>query len=133
VPKPKVLKLAEANKCDKGKVDSAADEDRQRQVGAVSRPRAIAQSAPPVVITGKRLATTSQGPAGDSCSNSINTQKQRLAQQSEPGMQGPRPDQRQQGGRGPQQKQQLQATTGREPQQRKQQAAVERRGPQQKQ
>jgi peptidoglycan lytic transglycosylase A len=151
VPKPKVLELVEASKHDKGKVDSATDEDRRRQ--AVARkppPRDCAagsgidcggKSAPPVAITSKRLATTSQGPAGGNQlqqhqqqQQQQQSQKQRLAQQSLPGMQGRRPDQQQRTqSRGPQEKQRLQATAGREPQQRQQQAAIERRGPQQKQ
>jgi membrane-bound lytic murein transglycosylase A len=147
-PKPKVLKLAEANKHDKGKVDSAADEDRQRQVGARKPPsRDCAtgagidcgrKSAPPVAITSKRLATTSQGSVGDKQQQQQQhqqqqSQKQRLAQQRQPGMQSRGPDQQLGKSRRPQQKQQLQATAGREPQQRQQQAAIERRGSQQKQ
>jgi len=147
VPKPKVLELAEVSKHDKGKVDSAADEDRQRQVG-VRRPppRDCAtgsgidcgrKSAPPVAITSRRLATTSQGPVGGNQQQQHQQQqgqKQQLTQQPQPGVQGRAPHQQRPGtqGRGPQQKKQLQATAGREPQRRQQQAAVERRGPQQK-
>jgi membrane-bound lytic murein transglycosylase A len=175
-PKPKILELVEANKHHNGKVDVTTDEDRQRQVGARKPPSRDCttgsgidcgpKSAPPVAITGKRLATTSQGPVGGNQlqqHQQQHSQKQRLAQQSQPGIQGRRSDQQQQGaqGRGPQQKQQpptiegrgpqqkrqpnategrgaqqkehLQATAGREPQQRQQRAAIERRGPQQKQ
>src|SRR5262245_32184294 len=148
-PKPKILELVEANKHDNGKVDVTTDKDRQRQVGARKPPAGDCatgsgidcgrKSVPPVAITSKRLATTSQGPAGGNQlqqhqQQQQQSQKQRLAQQSQPGMQGRRPDQ-QQGtqSRGPQQNEHPQATAGREPQQRQQQAAIERRGPQQKQ
>src|SRR5262249_19427969 len=150
-PKPKILELVEANKHDNGKVDVTTDKDRQRQVGARKPPaRDCAtgsgidcgrKSAPPVAITSKRIATTSQGPADGNQQHQHlqkqqqqQSQKQRLAQQPQPGMQGRRPDQ-QQGtqSRGPQQNEHLQATAGREPQQRQQPAAIERRGPQQKQ
>jgi peptidoglycan lytic transglycosylase A len=171
VPKPKILELVEANKHDNGKVDVTTDEDRQRQVGARKPPSRDCATgsgidcgrkfAPPVAITSKRLATTSQGPAGGNQlqqHQQQQSQKQRLAQQSQPGIQGRRSDQQQQGaqgrgpqqkqqpptteGRGPQQKQQPKATGGREPQQKEhpqatagrepQQAGIERRGPQQK-
>jgi len=146
-PKPKILELVEANKHDNGKVDVTTDEDRRRQVVARKPPpRDCAtgsgidcgrKSAPPAAIPSQRIATISQGPAGGNQQQQHQQpqgQKQRLAQQLRPGMQGRRPDQ-QQGtqSRRPQQKQQLQATAGREPQQRQQQAAIERRGPQQKQ
>jgi peptidoglycan lytic transglycosylase A len=173
--KPKILELVTASKHDNGKVDVTTDEDRQRQVGARKPPtRDCAtgsgvdcgrKSAPPVTITSKRLATTSQGQLQQHQQQpqQQQSQKQRLAQQSQPGIQVRRSDQQQQGaqgrgpqqkqqpptteGRGPQQKQQskategrgaqqkehLQATVGREPQQRQQQTAIERRGPQQKQ
>ena len=149
VPKPKVLELIEVNKHDKGKVDSATDEDRQRQVGIRKpSPRDCTtgsgidcgrKSAPPVTAMSKRLATTSQGPADGNQrqqhqEQQQQSQKQRLAQQSLPGMQSRRPDQ-QQGTQShePQKPQPLQATAGREPQHRQQQAATDRRGPQQKQ
>jgi peptidoglycan lytic transglycosylase A len=149
VPKPKVPDLVEVNKHNKGKVDSAPDEDWRRQAGARKPPpRDCAtasgidcgrKSAPPVTIMSKRLLTTGQGPAGDNQQQQHQQQqqqgkKQQLALQPQPGMQSRRPDQ-QQGtqSRGPQQKQQLQATAGREPQQRQQQAAIERRGLQQQQ
>jgi peptidoglycan lytic transglycosylase A len=118
-PKPKVLELVEVSKHDKGKVDSAADEDRQHR-----------KSAPPVAIMSKRLPTTGQGPAGGKQlqqHQQQQDQKQELTHQPQQGVQS-----RGQG-RGPQQKQQLQATAGREPHQRQQQADIERRGPQQKQ
>src|SRR6266446_6933916 len=118
-PKPKVLELVEVSKHDKGKADSAADEDRQHR-----------KSAPPVAIMSKRLPTTGQGPAGGKQlqqHQQQQDQKQELTHQPQPGVQS-----RGQG-RGPQQKQQLQATASREPQQRQQQAAIERHGPQQKQ
>src|SRR5262249_51202041 len=143
-PKPKALELAEVSKHDKGKVDSAPDEDGRRQVQARKPPsRDCAtgsgtdcgrKSAPPVAITSKRLATTSQGPVGDKRQQQHQQQgqKKQLAQQPQPGMQSRGPDQQQGKSRWPQQKQQLQATAGREPQQRQQQAAIERRGSQQK-
>jgi membrane-bound lytic murein transglycosylase A len=143
-PKPKALELAEVSKHDKDKVDSAAAEDRQRQVGAGKLPaRDCAtgpgidcgrKSAPPVAITSKRLATTSQAPVGDKRQQQHQQQgqKQQLAQQPHPGMQSWGPDQQQGKSRRPQQKRQLQATAGREPQQRQQQAAIERRGSQQR-
>jgi membrane-bound lytic murein transglycosylase A len=126
-PKPKVLELVEVSKHDKGKVDSAADEDRQHR-----------KSVPPVAIMSKRLPTTGQGPAGGKQlqqHQQQQDQKQELTHQPQPGVQSRGPRQQQPGsqGRGPQQKQQLQATAGREPQQRQQQAAIERHGPQQKQ
>jgi membrane-bound lytic murein transglycosylase A len=126
-PKPKVLELVEVSKHDKGKVDSAADEDRQHR-----------KSAPPVAIMSKRLPTTGQGPTGGKQlqqHQQQQDQKQELTHQPQPGVQSRGPHQQQPGsqGRGPQQKQQLQATAGREPQQRQQQAAIERHGPQHKQ
>ena len=158
VPKPKALELA--NKRDNGKVDVTTNEDRHRQVGARKPPPRDCttgsgidcgrRSAPPVAITSKRLATTSQAPVGGNQQQQHQQQqdqKQRLAQQSQPGIQGGRSDQQRHGaqGRGPQQKQQpptggrgaqqqehLQVTAGREPQLRQQQAAIERRRPQQK-
>ena len=66
--KPKVLQLAEINKHNKGKVDSAPDEDWPRQIGARKPPpRDCAvdcghKSA--VAIMNKHLPTTSQGPTG---------------------------------------------------------------------
>jgi membrane-bound lytic murein transglycosylase A len=132
VPKPKVLELVEANKHYNGKVDVTTDEDRQRQVGARKPPpRDCAtgsgidcgrKSAPPVAIASKRLATTSQGPVGGNQlqqHQQQQSQKQRLAQQSQP-IQGRRSDQQQQGaqGRGPQQKQQRPTTEGRGAQQK---------------
>ena len=146
-PKPKALELAEVSKYAKGKVDSAAAQDKQRQVGARKLPsRDCAtgpgidcgrKSAPSVAITSKRLTTTSQAPSGDKPQQQQQhqrqqSQKQQLAQQPQPGVQGRGPEQQQGKSRGPRQKQQLQATAGREPQQRQQQAAIERRGPQQK-
>ena len=145
LPKPKALELAEVSKHDKGKVDSAAAEDRQRQVGARKPPaRDCAtgpgidcgrKSAPPVVSTSKRFATTSQAPVDDKRQQQHQQQgqKQQQAQQPQPGMQSRGPDQQQGKSRRPQPKQQLQATAGREPQQRQQQTAIERRGSQQKQ
>src|SRR5262249_20522595 len=126
-PKPKVLELVEVSKHDKGKVDSAADADRQHR-----------KSAPPVAIMSKRLPTTGQEPADGKQLQQHQQQqaeKQELNHQPQPGVQSRAPHQQQLGsqGRGPQQKQQLQATAGREPQQRQQQAAIERHGPQQKQ
>jgi membrane-bound lytic murein transglycosylase A len=176
VPKPKVLELVEANKHDNGKVDVTPDKDRDRQAGARKPPPRDCttgsgidcgrKSAPPVAITSKHLATTSQRLVGGNQlqqHQQQQSQKQRLAQKSQPAIQGLRSDQQQQGaqgrgpqqkqqpptteGRGPQQKQQPKATdgrgaqqkehpqvtAGREPQQRQQQAAIERRVPQQKQ
>src|SRR5262249_1051398 len=119
-PKPKTLELAEVSKYDKGKV--AADEDKQRQVAARKLPsRDCAtgpgidcgrKSAPPVAITSKRLATTSQASVGDK--RQQQHQQQELAQQTQPEMQSRGPDQQQGKSRWPQQKQQLQATAGRE-------------------
>jgi membrane-bound lytic murein transglycosylase A len=146
-PKPKALELVAVNKHDKGRVDSAAAADSQRQVGdRKPPPRDCAtgsgidcgrKSVPPLAIMSKRLATTGQGPAVGNQQRQHQQQpgqKQQLAQQPQPGMQSRGPDQ-QQGtqSRGTQQKQQLQATAGREPQQRQQRTAIERRGPQQKQ
>jgi membrane-bound lytic murein transglycosylase len=173
-PKPKILELMEANKHDNGKVDVTTDEGRQRQVGTRKPPpRDCAtgsgvdcgrKSVPSAAIMSKRQPTTVQGPAGGNQlqQHQQQTQKQRLAQQSQPGIQGLRSEPQQQGaqGRGPQQKQQppttegrgpkqkqqpkgtegrggqqkehLQTTAGRERQQRQQQAAIERHGPQQK-
>jgi len=142
VPKPKVLELIEVNKHDKGKVDSATDEDRQRHVGIRKpSPRDCQsgsgvdcgrKSAPSVAVTSKRLATTSQGPADGNQwqqQQQQQGQKERLAQQPQPGVNGRRPDQQQGKSHRPQQPQPLQATAGGEPQQ----AATERRGPRQKQ
>src|SRR5262249_37779755 len=139
-PKPKALELAEVSK------HSAADGDRQRQVGARKPPsRDCAtgpgidcgrKSAPPVVITSKGLATTSQGPVGgNQLQQQQQSQKQRLAQQPQPGIEGRRSDPQQQGAqrRGPQQKQQTPSTEGRGPQQKQQPPTIEGRGPQQKQ
>src|SRR5258708_4043481 len=127
LPKPKVLELVEVSKHDKGKVDSAADEDRQHR-----------KSAPPVAIMSKRLPTTGQGPAGGKQlqqHQQQQDQKQELTHQPQPGVQSRGPRQQQPGsqGRGPPQRQQRQATASREPQPRQQQAAIERHGPQQKQ
>src|SRR5262245_37886446 len=110
VPKPKVLELIEVNKHDRGKVDSATDEDKQRQ-GGIRKPSPRdcktgsgvdcgRKSAPSVAVTSKRLATTSQGPADGNQwqqhqEQQQQNQKQRLAQQSQPGMQSRRPDQQQ--------------------------------------
>src|SRR5262249_61642745 len=73
VPKPKALEFIEVNKHDKGKVDSATDEDKQRQVGIRKpSPRDCKtgsgmdcgrKSASPVTVMSKRLATISQAPA----------------------------------------------------------------------
>jgi hypothetical protein len=144
VPKPKVLELIEVNKHDKGKVDSATDEDRQRQVGTRKpSPRDCTtgsgvdcgrNSAPSVAVTSKRLATTNQKPADGNQrrqhqEQQQHSQKQQLTQQPQLGVQGRRPDQQQGKSHRPQQPQPLQATAGGEPQQ----AATERRGPRQKQ
>jgi len=129
VPKPKVPELVEVNKHDKGKVDSAADEDRQRQVGARKPPpRDCAtgsgigcgrKSVPSVAFMSKRLPTTGHGPAGGNQQQQHQQQqgkKQQLTQQPQPGVQGRAPHQQLPGtqDREPQQKKQLQATAGRE-------------------
>src|SRR5262249_49405834 len=145
LPPPKPKALAEVSKHDKGKVDSAAAEDRQRQFGARKLPaRDCAtgsgidcgrKSAPSVVITSKRLATTSRGPAGDKPQQQQHQQqgqKQLLAHQAQPGMQSGGPDQQQGKSRGPQLKQQPKATEGRGPQQKQQPPTTEGRGAQQK-
>jgi hypothetical protein len=159
VPKPKVLQLAEADKHNKAKVDSAPDEDWPRQVGA-RRPsqRDCATGSgidcgrkSAVAMVSKHLPTTSQGTAGGNGQQKREQQdgqKQKVAQKPQPGMQG-RPDQQQPRtqGRDPQQKQQPQAmerhrpqhnlqpptTESREARQKQAPQAVERRGPQQKQ
>src|SRR5262245_2565178 len=148
VPKPKVLELVEANKHDNDKIDVTPDKDRQRQAGARKPPARDCgtgsfdcgrKSAPPVAIMSKRLPTTGHGTPGDNQQQQQQQhqqqqgQKQQLAQQRQPGTQSRGPDQQQAKGRGPQQKQQLQATAGREPQQRQQPLAIESRGPHQKQ
>jgi peptidoglycan lytic transglycosylase A len=161
-PKPEVLKLVEANKHDKAKVDSASDEDGRRQLQARKPPsRDCAtgsgidcgrKSAPPVAIMSKPLPTSGQGPTGGRQQQQHQQQqgqKQQLTQQLQPGMQSRGPDQQQGKSRGPQQKQQLQATAGRaatevraggnQQQQQKQQLAqqpqpgVQGRGPHQPQ
>src|SRR6266487_4369965 len=89
---------------------------------------------------GGREPTTGQGPAAGN--QQRQGQQQQSDQQQQPGMQGRGPDQRQQGGRGPQQgtesrapqhRQQPQAPEGRAPQQKQQPQATEGRAPQQKQ
>src|SRR5262249_28420842 len=135
VTKPKVLEFVEANKHDNGEVDVTTDKDRQREAAPRKPPSRHGstrpgidcgrKSAPPGVITSKGLATTSQGPVGGNQQQHKQQpqgQKQRLAQQPQPGIQGRRSDQQEQGAqrRGPQQKQQTPSTEGRGPQQKQQ-------------
>ena len=142
VPKPKVLQLAEV-KHDKGKVDSAPDEDWPRQVGArrpptrdcATRSGIYCGHKSPVALMTKHLPTTSQGIPGGNRQQKRQQQdgqKQKAAEQPQPAMQRS-PQQPQIQGRDVQQKQQLQAMERHRPENKQQPSPTQGRGAQQKQ
>jgi len=144
-PKPKVLQLAELNKHDNGKVDSARDEDWPRQAGALRPPTRDCATGSgvycghksSVAIMNKHLPTTSQGIPGGNRQQKRQQQdgqKQKLAEQRQPGVQESSARQQPQiQGRGPQQKQQPQAMERRGQQNKQQPPTTQGRGAQPKQ
>ena len=144
-PKPKVLQLAELNKHDNGKVDSARDEDWPRQAGALRPPTRDCATGSgvycghksSVALMTKHLPTTSQGIPGGNRQQKRQQQdgqKQKLAEQRQPGVQESSARQQPQiQGRGPQQKQQPQAMERRGQQNKQQPPTTQGRGAQPKQ